>query len=75
MRYRRNQLSIMAHRGPFPWYFREYGKVIVHEMFMKHETFMHSRAKLRYPTKEDREKYESLEFKSPIELLDTKGYV
>ena len=59
-----------------PWYFREYGKVIVHEMFMKHETFMHSRAKLRYPTKEDREKYESLEIKSRIELLDTlKGYV
>ena len=50
--------------------------MIVHEMFMKHENFMHSGAKLRYPTKKDREQYESLEFKSPIELLDTlKGYV
>ena len=50
--------------------------MIVHEMFIKHETFMHSGAKLRYPKKEDREKYESLEIKSRIELLDTlKGYV
>ena len=45
-------------------------------MFMKHETFMHSGAKLRYPTKEDREQYEGLVIKSRNELLDSlQGYV